>query len=42
VLPFGITGMPNKGMHLMRSAPATGTVALAGDPLCWADLAGAT
>jgi hypothetical protein len=29
---------PNKGMNLTRSAPATGTAALAGYPQCWADL----
>ena len=29
---------PNKGMHLTRSALATGTAALVGDPQCWADI----
>ena len=28
---------PNKGMNLTRSAPATGTTALAGYPRCYAD-----
>ncbi len=29
--------LPNKGMHLTRSAPATRTAALAGDPQCSTD-----
>ena len=32
---------PNKGMNLTRSAPATGTGALAGYPRCYADRSGA-